>query len=140
MLYVDTSVLVASIVEEPKSTDVRKWLGHADPEELVISDWVVSEFSSALSVKVRTGQIDIEQRKLALTAFSTLVNDSANVLPIISGHFRMAARYADNHRSGLRAGDALHLAIAEYYGASVHTLDVTLASAGSMFGVETNLL
>lgn len=41
---------------------------------------------------------------------------------------------------GLRAGDALHLATASEYGATVHTLDQRLAAAGPVLGVPTQLL
>jgi uncharacterized protein len=140
MFYIDTPVWVASIVEESKSNDVRAWLLQTAPEEIAVSDWVVTEFSSALSVKVRTGQIDVEQQAAALVAFTTTVTESLYVLPILAGHFRTAARFANNHFSGLRAGDALHLAVARDYGATVCTLDKTLATAGPMFGIETNLI
>jgi uncharacterized protein len=41
---------------------------------------------------------------------------------------------------GLRAADALHLAIASERGAIVHTLDQRLAEAGPVLGVPTQLL
>src|SRR5262245_55727646 len=140
MSYVDTPVWVASIIEEPKSDEVRTWLLQTDPEEIAVSDWVVAEFSSALSVKVRTGQIDVEQRAEALGAFTSTVTESLYVLPILAGHFRTAARFANSHLSGLRAGDALHLAVAGGYGSAVCTLDRTLATAGPLFGIETKLI
>lgn len=139
MYYVDTSVWVAAITEEAKSDDVRLWLEKFDSEIVAISDWVVAEFSSALSVKIRTGQITLEQRAVALGAFSTLVSESLSTLPIKSSHFQSAALYADNHLTGLRASDALHLAIAADSGALVCTLDTTMAAAGSLLGIETIL-
>ena len=41
MLYLDTSLLVAALTEEPRTDSVQTWLGDQEPEELVISDWVV---------------------------------------------------------------------------------------------------
>lgn len=137
MFYVDTSVWVSAITEEAKSENVRLWLQQFDSDELAISDWVVAEFSSALSVKIRTGQITSEQRALALGAFSTLVHDSLSILPIKGNHFRSAAVFADNHMTGLRAGDALHLAVAADHGAIVCTLDATMVTAGLLLGIET---
>jgi len=137
MFYVDTSVWVAAIAEEAKSDDVRSWLGRFDSEEVVISDWVVTEFSSALSLKIRTGQIRLEQRAAALSAFSNLVSDSLSTLPVKTRHFRSAALFTDNHLTGLRASDALHLAVAAENGAAVCTLDATMASAGPLLGIET---
>lgn len=140
MFYVDTSVWVASIVAKQKSSIVRAWLQHRNPEDLVISDWVVAEFSSALSLKVRTRQIDLEQRAAALGAFAEVIGASLNIVPIATGHFRTAARFAGNHLTGLRGGDALHLAVAASHGASVCTLDMTLAAAGPILGIEAILL
>jgi hypothetical protein len=40
----------------------------------------------------------------------------------------------------LRAGDALHVAIAAEYGADLYTLDAHLAEAGPAFGVRIHLL
>jgi predicted nucleic acid-binding protein len=54
--------------------------------------------------------------------------------------FRTAARFADQHVLGLRAGDALHLAICADHGATLCTLDRRLANAGSALGVKAMLL
>ena len=50
---------------------------------------------------------------------------------LVSGlQFRTAARFADQHMLGLRAGDALHLAICADHGATLCTLDRRLSEAG----------
>ena len=62
------------------------------------------------------------------------------MLEVTGGNFCTAAKYVDQHALGLRAGDALHLAIASEHGASVHTLDQRLAAAGPALGILTRLL
>ena len=52
----------------------------------------------------------------------------------------LAARFADQYELGLRAGDALHLAICVDHGATLCTLDRRLSGAGSALGVKTMLL
>lgn len=96
--------------------------------------------SSAMAIKLRTGQISLEQRAAALAMFNKLVSESLSVIGVTGGQFRTAAKFADQHLLGLRAGDALHLAIASEYGAVVHTLDQQLAEAGLALGVPTRLL
>lgn len=93
-----------------------------------------------MAVKLRTGQISLEQRAAALGMFNKLVAESFTVLEVTGPHFRAAARFVDQHELGLRAGDALHLAIASAHAAAVHTLDLRLAGAGPRLGVSTNLL
>jgi predicted nucleic acid-binding protein len=64
---------------------------------------------------------------------------SFTVLPVTGGHFRTAAKLADQHALGLRTGDALHLATASEHSATVYTLDRRLAEAGPARGVPARM-
>ena len=140
MLYLDTSVVVAALTNEAKTALIQAWLGDQEPDQLTISDWVVTEFSAALSIKLRTRQIAASDRASALATFARLCTESLEILPISGRHFRAAAGFADRYPVGLRAGDALHLAICADHGATLGTLDHRLSNAGLALGVKTELV
>jgi predicted nucleic acid-binding protein len=139
MLYLDTSLLIATLTNEVETERMQHWLGRQPEDNLAISDWVATEFSSALSIKLRTGQIRIPDRAEALATFTRLATDSFIAIPVSRLDFRTAARLADQHAIGLRAGDALHLAICANHGATLCTLDRRLGDAGSALGIKTIL-
>lgn len=109
--YVDTSVLVALCVNEPKSEDVSRWYGKSK-DQLVSSVWCVTEFASALGIKQRTKQITMEQAQVAWQNFQRLCANDLTLLSPDAEIFHQAALLTLDASTGLRAGDALHLASA----------------------------
>ena len=140
MLYVDTSILVAALTSEAQTADAQDWLGRQQAGELAISDWVMTEFSAALSMKLRGGYLQTPDRAEALAVFSEMADTSFHVLPVTISDFRVAARFADQHSTGLRAGDALHLAVASNHGARIRALDKGLVAAAQALGISAALI
>jgi uncharacterized protein len=138
--YLDTSFLVAAFTNEIKTPVVQQWLTEQVVAELAISRWVVTEFSSALSLKLRTRQVAAAERTNALADFETLWTKSLTLLPVTDANFSTAARFADQHDLALRAGDALHLAICADQRATLHTLGRRMADAAKALGLSTELI
>lgn len=127
MVYVDTSALVALIVNETGSAAVAKWYA-GTKAELVSAAWCVPEFASALGIKQRIGQLDAAQARDAWERFGRLVANDLKLLPVEPADFHRAAVMTLDAGSALRAGDALHLACAEHADAkTVATLDAVMA-------------
>jgi predicted nucleic acid-binding protein len=140
MLYIDTSVLVAAWTIETRTDDVQQWLATLGSEEIAVSGWTITEFSSAVALKTRNGQIDPADRGKALAMFRELCSTTFELLPISRAHFIEAARMTDQFDIGLRAGDALHLAVALGNDAALVTLDKGLAKACTIVGAKHQLL
>lgn len=113
MLYLDTSVLVPLFVSEPQSDSVRAWIGARAGETLAISDWTLTEFASAMGIKVRDKGLKPDQAHKACALMENLATDSLKVITPTHRDYGKASEYLGHHALGLRAGDALHLAIAQ---------------------------
>jgi predicted nucleic acid-binding protein len=137
MNYLDTSLLVSALTREPDGVRVRAWLDQHAAEEFAVSEWVATEFAAALSIKLRTKQIDTNKRAAAAAAFAGVILGSCTMLPVTTQDFRTAGTYAGHQKLALRAGDALHLAVCAENGATLCTLDRRLGSAGTALGVKT---
>ena len=111
-VYVDTSALVALVTAEPRTASLKTWLrGHAE-QTLVSADWCVPEVASALAIKVRSGQLDAAIADEAWTEFGAACDGLLDLMPVEAGDLSYAAQMCRGVPSGLRAGDALHLAVA----------------------------
>jgi uncharacterized protein len=106
--FVDTSVLVALCVNEPRSEDVSRWYAKCK-DNLVSSVWSVTEFASALGIKQRTGQITTDEAQVAWQSFQRLCTNDLTLLSPDANMFHKAAFLTLDAATGLRAGDALHL-------------------------------
>jgi len=138
--YLDTSLLVAAFTKESATARVEDWLRNQNTARLSISLWVTVELSSALALKQRTGHLESDERASVLAEFTRMTANSLTVLPISDSDFHAAARFVDRSALGLRASDALHLAVCLRHGETLCTLDRRLAEAGMALGVKTLLI
>lgn len=136
MIYVDTSAIVPLLTTEPKTEAVTAWFAKLN-DTPTCADWLLTEFSSAISIKLRTGQITETNAKRVRKEFELLADGGLRIVPVSRDAFRQAAKMAQHHEHGLRSGDSLHLAVALELGAShMATLDTTLAANAKRNGIK----
>jgi predicted nucleic acid-binding protein len=125
IVSLDTTVPPSSfIVPEPLSTAVDAWF-EGCAEALVSSDWIVTEYASALAIKERAGRLSTADARLAWREFEAFCTAGCGCLPVSREAYREAAALVRHAGHGLRAGDALHLTTARAAGTSdLATLDV----------------
>ena len=133
-LYLDTSAIVALLVEERASERLQAWLSAREAEGLATSRWTEAEVASALSLKVRTGEFTVAQRAEAAAGWRAW-REGLLLLDVEAAAFETAAAFASRPDLGLRAGDALHLAVAAAAGSTLVTLDERMAKAAPEVGV-----
>lgn len=136
MIYFDTSAVVPLVLPEPSSGMMHAWLARTDHAALALSHWTAAEFASALGLQFRTRVLTKVQATAAWAAFRCDVLESFTVLRPARAEFDLATRLVLRFDLGLRAGDALHVAIAENAGAaSFVTLDKRLGAAAAQLGM-----
>lgn len=119
-IYLDTSALAKIYVREPESEALEAaLLGRRD---ILVSDLAVTELTSALMRRVREGDLDHGNSR---RVYKGLLRDLAD------GQYRWVEMTREVHREaerllltagrrmGLRAADALHLALASIIGVRV---------------------
>ena len=132
-LYLDASVLVALFVEEPSTAQAQARLVG---ETLLISDFAATEFSAAIARRVRIGDMPASQAPITFQAFDSWVaRATSRVVQDVSDtpNADILVRRLD---LGLRAPDALHIAIARRLGATLFTFDLRMAHAARTLGLS----
>ncbi len=137
MVYADTSVLLALFLNELKTLDAWRWVSQQQAGSIAASDWTLTEFSSALAVKVRMKAIDADTHGKTLFAVKRFASSQLVLIQPEKPDFHRAAELCDHWQMGLRAGDALHLAIAGRQGIAVCTLDKVMMESALVLGLPT---
>ncbi len=140
MLYFDTSFLVPLILPEATSDKIVGFVGRLPAEEFTLSHWTRVEFSSLIAREGRIGGLDAQAAARADARFETMVNELFTVLLPNADDFALAKRYLGQFETGLRAGDALHLAVANNHRAAViYSLDKTMLKAGKILDLPVSM-
>ena len=139
-IYPDPSIIIAAFVNEPNRDKARAFLTGQLDTKILTSWWTYTEISSALGVKVRTGDMRLRVKASVLTGIREQLSRSSIMVLPVKQDFERAADYMEQTDVALRAGDALHLAIAAQHAAIAWTFDRRMAEAGQALGLGTRLL
>ena len=139
MRYFDTSFLAPLILEEATSTKIEAFFAKLPVGELYVSHWTRVEFASLIAREVRMGGLAESDALLAIAQFDELVTDSFQIVTPGIADYELAKATIQHFATKLRAGDALHLAIASNHGAQTfYTLDEGLLNAAKLMKVHAS--
>jgi predicted nucleic acid-binding protein len=111
---------------------------HARP---AISDLTEVEFCSALSRKVRLGELSVEDATQIFLRFTVHIEDGLYTrVPVERRHYELARDWLARFAFALRTLDALHLAVAAVEGFRLVTADTGMAQVAVTLGVDASRL
>lgn len=137
-IYLDTSVLIPTLVEETASEAVKAYL--ATRKERLISDVAAVEVASVLSRLARTGLLSRDHAAARLADFDAWRAATSSPAEVHAADARLAYAYVRRFELMLRAPDALHLAIANRLEATLATLDRRMERAAQELGIAIEVL
>ena len=132
--YFHTSVLVPLVVREAVTDRALRFV-ESHPDNLVLSDFGVAEFSSAIARLVRTEKLTADEGRAALDTFDVWVAHTTDQHRVGSVDIAAATTFLRRLDLALRTPDAIHIAIAERLGATLVTFDRRMAANAEALGI-----
>lgn len=133
-LYLDASVLVALMVNEPTGPLLTRFLTPGR-NQLVISDFAVAEGSAAVAKLARMGLRTPACADEVFDRMDAWVSAFAEQAPITTADVMEAIDLVRRHDLKLRAPDAIHVAAAVRLDITLVTLDRGMARAATALGL-----
>ncbi|BAZ15168.1 hypothetical protein NIES4071_70400 [Calothrix sp. NIES-4071] len=136
MIYLDTSFLAPLYIQEATSTSVETIVLEIPAQELAISDWTILEFASLVSRRIRMKESSLELMEAVMRSLKEDVTEAYTVFTVTNVDFTLATEYIQQWETGLRPGDALHLAIVSNRSfKNILSLDRGLINAAKQLGI-----
>jgi uncharacterized protein len=133
--YLDASVLVPLYIAEPRSQTVTDALDGAGGD-FVVSTLAAGEFASSVSRRVRMAQVPIETANAWLNLFDEWAVTDTVSLKIEDNDIARSASLVRRFELKLLMPDAVHLGLCVRHELALVTLDIKLAEAARVLGVE----
>ncbi|MFD0936319.1 type II toxin-antitoxin system VapC family toxin [Methylobacterium trifolii] len=133
--YLDTSVLVALLTDDPSTLRADSFFRTHAPIP-VVSDFAAAEFASALGRRVRMGEIDAGQARTAFSHLDQWIVRVAQRIEIGARDVAEAERFLRRLDLTLRTPDALNIALCFRASAVLATFDDKMAAAARALGLD----
>lgn len=140
MRYADTSLLLSLFLRDSGTPAALAWLEEAGTDALMASQWSLTEFAGATADKVRNGKISPELQRTVMVRFFHFAAMRLTLELPEAADFEFAAELIGRSKAGLRAGEALHLAICSRRGSTFCTADTSFSKIAELLNIKTNLV
>ncbi len=131
MIYLDTSFIAPLVIAESSSDAVEALVMKVKPGDLATGMWTQVELASLTSRKLRMGELSATEAEAVSHKFTQVLAEYFQILLPTAADYASATSFLQVPKTGLRAGDAFHLAIAANRGAKkIFTLDQGFIKAG----------
>ncbi len=133
-VYLDASVAVSLLLEDVHTPRARRLVSNAGG--LIVSDLTSAEFSSAVAIQLRVGNIDKDQARGAFASFDSWRSGACDLVEVMPADIRAAERMIRNLKHAIRVPDATHIAIAARLDAALATFDKAMAQGALALGLQ----
>jgi uncharacterized protein len=134
-VYLDASVVVALMMDDDAFSARANAFIRSGKPLLIVSDFAATEFASAISRQVRTGQITSEHAREGFADFDFWSAAETQPAAVTAADLALAQVFLRRLDLPLRTGDAINIAIARRLGASLATFDAKMAASARTLGV-----
>jgi predicted nucleic acid-binding protein len=133
MIYLDTSFVAPLVIAEESSEAIEATIMKVKPGELATGLWTQIELASLVARKLRMGELSATDADAVRRECKKILDESFKMLLPTAADFATATTFLEIPKTGLRAGDAMHLAIAANHGArKIWSLDQGFIKAGKL--------
>jgi uncharacterized protein len=125
--YLDASVLVALFSQDPFTARAEAFMRLHAPV-LIVSDFAAAEFASAIARRVRTRDLTLTEARNVFSSFDAWIPRVSQRAELTAADVSTAAAFIRRLDLALRTPDALNIAIAQRFGATLVTFDERMAA------------
>jgi predicted nucleic acid-binding protein len=138
-VYLDASVLVALFTNDFFTARADAYLRGANPI-LIVSDFAAAEFASSVARSVRTKAISPDEARQIFANFDAWLIRTTPREPTTTQDIAAAEAYLRRLDLTLRTPDAVNIAIAQRFDATLATFDEKMGVCARMLGTPTAYL